>query len=60
MVHQSETALMNHYGTEKPAQTIQGEEFTKPPLISSKLSTALYQKKARIGRESSTVGIGKE
>ena len=29
--------LMNHYGAEKPAHTIQGEEFMKPPLIISEV-----------------------
>ena len=31
--------LMNHYGAEKPAHTVQGEEFMKPPLITSEVHT---------------------
>ena len=29
--------LMNHYGAEKQAYTVQGEEFMKPPLITSEV-----------------------
>ena len=31
--------LMNHYGAEKPAHIVQGEEFMKPPLITSEVHT---------------------
>ena len=31
--------LMNHYGAEKPAHTVQGEEFMKPLLITSEVHT---------------------
>ena len=31
--------LLNHYGAEKPAHTVQGEEFMKPPLITSEVHT---------------------
>ena len=31
--------LMNHYEAEKPAHTVQGEEFVKPPLITSAVHT---------------------
>ena len=31
--------LMNHYGAEKPAHTVQGEEFMKLPLITSEVHT---------------------
>ena len=31
--------LINQYGAEKPAHTVQGEEFMKPPLITSEVHT---------------------
>ena len=31
--------LMNHYGAERPTHTVQGEEFMKPPLITSEVHT---------------------
>ena len=31
--------LMEHYGVEKTAETLQSEEFTKPPLISPEVQT---------------------
>ena len=31
--------LMNHYGAEKPAHTVQGVAFKKPPLITSEILT---------------------
>ena len=31
--------LMNHCGAEKPAHTVQGEEFMEPPLITSEVHT---------------------
>ena len=58
--------LINHYGAEKPAHTVQGEEFMKPPLITSEVHTewktfrCFLSKKAGRGHESPTEGISKK
>ena len=41
------TTLLAHYGTERPAETLQGEETTKEAIISNDISTVYGQEAYR-------------